>query len=180
MRFHTLTTLILPSAALSLALPTSSSKTTRDDSSTSCSLYPYPTAPTNPPSCWVWETQPGDPSDYCGATTPSIVSSITSSSASWLDNCSSLRDAQVASNRDYLLADYATDHFNTLLTSGGCAFEVQPATPPSSDQVYIGGTDVVDVLGAAIDTAKASGGKNGVEGSMTCAPGEVKWRVVPI
>ncbi|KAI0879951.1 uncharacterized protein GGS22DRAFT_101777 [Annulohypoxylon maeteangense] len=175
---HILPSLILPSTVLSL--PTSPTTTSPDDSSSTCSLYPYPSPPTNPPSCWAWETQPGDPSNYCGPTTLSIVASASTTSSTWLDGCTSLRDAQVASNRDYLLATYSTDNFNTLLTSGECAFQVQPATPPSSDQVYIGGTDVVDVLGSAIDAAKASGGKNGVEGSMTCAPGEVKWRVVPI
>ncbi|KAI1214341.1 uncharacterized protein F4807DRAFT_122690 [Annulohypoxylon truncatum] len=176
--YHILTSLILPNVALSL--PTGPTTTTWDDSSPACSLYPYPSPPTNPPSCWAWETQPGNPSNYCGPTTPSIVASVSAASSSWLDNCASLRAAQVSSNRDYLLSAYATDRFNTLLTSGGCAFQVQPATPPSSDQVYVGGTDVVDVLGSAIDAAKTLGGKNGVEGSMTCAPGEVKWRVVPI
>ncbi|KAI2465596.1 hypothetical protein F4781DRAFT_18108 [Annulohypoxylon bovei var. microspora] len=179
MRFcHILTSIIMPSVALSL--PTSPTTTTRDSSSQACGLYPYPSPPINPPSCWAWETQPGDPSNYCGPTTPSVVSSASTTSSSWLDSCASLRAAQVSSNRDYLLSAYATDHFNTLLTSGSCALQVQPATPPSSDQVYIGGTDVVDVLGSAIDAAKAAGGKTGVGGSTTCAPGEVKWRVVPI
>ncbi|KAI1101402.1 hypothetical protein F4804DRAFT_12009 [Jackrogersella minutella] len=179
-----LTSLIVPAAALSL--PTSpsgnsspSSLTARDDA-LACGLYQYPSPPTNPPACWVWYAPTTSPSDYCGPSTQSTLSSASAASSLWLDSCTSLRAAQVSSQRDFFLADYATNEFNTLLTSGECAFQVQPATPPSSDQIYVGGTDVVDVLQTAIDTSRAAGGKTGVEGSMTCSPGEVKWRVVPV
>ncbi|KAI1374808.1 hypothetical protein F4677DRAFT_447072 [Hypoxylon crocopeplum] len=190
-----LTSLIVPTTALALALPTSpgsprspsiheaspsSSPTPRDTSPIACGLYKYASTPINPPPCWAWYAPTTSPSDYCGGSTFASVASSTSTSSSWLDSCATLRAAQQADPRDYFLADYATDRYNTLLTSGACALQVQPATPPSSDQVYVGGTDVVDILGSAISASRAKGGTAGVEGSMTCSPGTVKWRMVPV
>ncbi|KAI0133380.1 hypothetical protein F4776DRAFT_133267 [Hypoxylon sp. NC0597] len=186
-----LTSLIMPTTALSLPInpsPTSprspsineaSSPTTRDTAQT-CGLYKYPESPNNPPACWAWYAPTSEPSDYCGSSSFSSVASASATSSSWLDSCASLRSAQASSQRDFFLADYATDKFNTLLTSGACAFQVKPATPPSSEQIYVGGTDIVDILGSAIDASRATGGRNGVEGSTTCSPGVVQWRMVPV
>ncbi|KAI1410005.1 hypothetical protein F5Y13DRAFT_79397 [Hypoxylon sp. FL1857] len=189
-----LTSLIVPTTALSLptnpspispssprspSINEASSPTTRDTAQT-CGLYKYPESPNNPPACWAWFAPTSEPSDYCGSSSFSTIASASATSSSWLDSCASLRSAQVSSQRDFFLADYATDKFNTLLTSGACAFQVQPATPPSSDQIYVGGTDIVDILGSAIDASRAAGGRTGVEGSTTCSPGVVQWRMVPV
>ncbi|KAI1769765.1 hypothetical protein F4818DRAFT_435089 [Hypoxylon cercidicola] len=188
-----LTSLIIPTTALSL--PTSplspssprspieapaSSPATRDAVQT-CGLYKYAESPINPPPCWAWYAPTSSPADYCGGSTFTSIASTGggASSSSWLDSCASLRSAQVAAPRDFFLADYATDEYNTLLASGSCALQVRPATPPSSDQVYVGGTDVADILGSAIDSSRRAGGI-GIEGSMTCSPGVVRWRMVPI
>ncbi|XXG96340.1 hypothetical protein Hte_002622 [Hypoxylon texense] len=188
-----LTSLIMPTTALSLpasppspASPrspieaaASSSPAARDTAQT-CGLYKYAQTPVNPPACWAWYAPTSEPADYCGGSTfASVASAGGAASTAWLDSCASLRSAQAASPRDFFLADYATDKYNTLLASGSCAFQVQPATAPSSEQTYVGGTDVVDILGSAIDRSRQAGGK-GIEGSMTCSPGTVRWRVVPV
>ncbi|KAI4859359.1 hypothetical protein F4820DRAFT_168810 [Hypoxylon rubiginosum] len=186
-----LTSLIVPSTALSLptsplspASPRSpieapASSPAARDTTQNCGLYKYAETPINPPACWAWYAPTSEPADYCGGSTFSSIASTNAASSSWLDSCTSLRSAQAASPRDFFLADYATGEYNTLLTSGSCAFQVQPATPPSSEQIYVGGTDVVDILGSAIDRSRQAGEK-GIEGSMTCSPGIVRWRVVPI
>ncbi|KAL7623695.1 hypothetical protein AAE478_005247 [Parahypoxylon ruwenzoriense] len=190
-----LSSLIVPTTALALprspSSPTSPlSPRTPSGASTpepaqTCGLYRFAESPKNPPACWAWYASSDEPSNYCGASTFSPVAaaafstSSTAPSTSWLDSCAALRDAQLTERRDFFLAQYAIDRFNTLLTSGACAFQVQPGTPPSSDQVYVGGTDIADVLGSAIDVSRAAKG-NGVEGSMTCSPGSVRWRMVPI
>ncbi|KAI0854030.1 hypothetical protein F5Y00DRAFT_65101 [Daldinia vernicosa] len=173
------TTVSLPTSPASSHISSPSSPAPRGASQT-CGLYKYAEAPINPPACWAWYAQTSQPSDYCGASTFQSVASASSPSASWLDSCASLRNAQLTSPRDFFLADYATDKFNTLLVSGDCSFQVQPATPPSSDQVYVGGTDVADVLRSAIATSQNMGGSIGIEGSMTCSPGIVRWRMVPL
>ncbi|KAI6091713.1 hypothetical protein F4821DRAFT_171902 [Hypoxylon rubiginosum] len=180
------TALALPTSPLSPASPRSpieapvSSPAPRDTSAQTCGLYKYANTPVNPPACWAWYAATSTPADYCGGSSfTSISTSTTSSSTSWLDSCASLRTVQLASQRDFFLADYATDKFNTLLTSGSCALQVRPATPPSSEQIYVGGTDVADILGSAIDRSRQAGGK-GVEGSMTCSPGVVSWRMVAV
>ncbi|KAF3070691.1 hypothetical protein GL218_00613 [Daldinia childiae] len=180
-----LTSLIISTIAVSL--PTSPvtphasklSLPTPRGAAQTCGLYKFAETPINPPACWAWYAQTSEPSDYCGASTFKSVASTSSPSTSWLDSCASLRNAQLMSPRDFFLADYATDKFNTLLVSGDCSFQVQPATPPSSDQVYVGGTDVSDILGSAIVASRNGGGSIGIEGSMTCSPGIVRWRMVP-
>lgn len=177
-----LTSLIMPTVAMSLptnpiSLASPSSPAARDTAQT-CGLYKFAESPNNPPACWAWYASTSEPSDYCGGSSFATVSSTTASTA-WLDSCTSLRSTQIASQRDFFLANYATDKYNTLLTSGSCALQVQPATPPSSEQIYVGGTDVADILGAAIDRSRAAAGK-GIEGSMTCSPGVVRWRMVPV
>ncbi|KAI1389161.1 uncharacterized protein F4822DRAFT_271217 [Hypoxylon trugodes] len=170
-----LISLIAPTAALSLPstiAPRAAAQT--------CGLYKYAQSPNNPPACWAWYASTSPASDYCGGSSFNTISTSTSSSSSWLDSCTSLRTTEQSAPRDFFLANYATNAFNTLLTSGSCAFQVQPATPPSSDQVYVGGTDVVDILGSAITASRAAGGKVGIEGSMTCSPGVVRWRIVPV
>ncbi|KAI1471942.1 uncharacterized protein F4812DRAFT_199943 [Daldinia caldariorum] len=176
-----LTSLLIPGIAAGLP-------TTRAEEAQTCSLYKFAEAPINPPACWAWYADTSHPSDYCGASTFTPIASISASSPSpspspsstWLDSCASLRTAQLSSPRDFFLADYATDKFNILLASGSCSFQVQPATPPSSDQVYIGSTDVVDILESAIAASRKAGGNAAVEGSMTCSPGIVRWKIVPI
>ncbi|KAI0384663.1 hypothetical protein F5Y04DRAFT_218805 [Hypomontagnella monticulosa] len=176
-----LTTLIAPTAALSLpTIPSPNDALPPRAAAQSCALIKYADAPVNPGPCWIWYAPTSTPADYCGGSTFSTLASATSSSSSWLDSCAALRATQIGAQRDFFLADYATDKYNTLLQSGGCALQVQPATPPSSDQVYVGGTDVADILGSAIAASRAAGGKIGVEGSMTCSPGVVRWRMVPV
>ncbi|KAI5860404.1 hypothetical protein GGS23DRAFT_235610 [Durotheca rogersii] len=178
-------TLLVPGVAL--GHPTSSAgprdpsgvSVSASSSSQTCRLYRFAETPINPPACWVWYAPTGQPADYCGPSTFSPVAS-SAASASWLDSCVSLRTAELAAPRDFFLAQYATDSFNTLIVSGGCALQVRPALPPSSDQVYVGGTDVTDVLKSAIAASRAAGDRNGIEGSMTCSPGLVNWRMVPI
>ncbi|KAI2632657.1 hypothetical protein GGS26DRAFT_85660 [Hypomontagnella submonticulosa] len=176
-----LTSLIAPTAVLSLptSLSTDGALSSRA-SAQNCTLIKFPNAPVNPGPCWAWYAPTSTPADYCGGSTFNSVASATSSSSSWLDSCASLRATQLGAQRDFFLADYATDKYNTLLQSGGCALQVQPATPPSSEQVYMGGTDVADILGSATAASRAAGGKVGIEGSMTCSPGVVRWRMVPI
>ncbi|KAI1506649.1 hypothetical protein F5X99DRAFT_11843 [Biscogniauxia marginata] len=178
-----------------------------------CLLVDFPHTPANPPPCWAWVAPPTSaPSDYCGASTFAAVpssssSSVSSSSASWLSSCESLllqvpdggssssgsSSSSSSSGRDFFLASYAPDRFNTLLlVSGseaeeedaavGCALQVRPARPPSDEQVYVGGADVADILGSAIGTARRAGvggGIGGIEGSMVCGGDEVRWRLVP-
>ncbi|KAI8964812.1 hypothetical protein F5Y11DRAFT_71289 [Daldinia sp. FL1419] len=183
---HILTSLIMPATAVSLPTsPTSPhaneplSPVPRSTTQT-CDLYKFAETPINPPACWAWYAQTSQPSDYCGASTFTYITSASSPSASWLDSCASLRSTQVVSQRDFFLADYATNKFNAFLALGSCSFQVQPATPPSSDQIYVGGTDVVDILASAIAASRKAGGKVGIEGSMICSPGVVYWRMVPV
>ncbi|KAI1760621.1 hypothetical protein GGR53DRAFT_75322 [Hypoxylon sp. FL1150] len=178
------TALSLPTSLSSLSSPSSSSQTPRDTTTASqtCGLYKYADTPINPPACWAWYAATTTPADYCGDSTFTSIStssSSSSSSAAWLDSCTTLLNTQLASQRDFFLADYSTVEYNTLLTSGNCALELQPATPPSSDQVYVGGTDVADILASAIDQSRQAGGA-GIEGSMTCSPGLVQWRMVAV
>ncbi|KAI1644843.1 uncharacterized protein F4817DRAFT_198244 [Daldinia loculata] len=181
-----LTSLILPVTAVSLPTSPASPHTSEPSppaprgAAQTCGLYKFAETPINPPACWAWYAQTSQPSDYCGASTFKSVASASSPSASWLDSCASLRNTQIISPRDFFLADYATDKFNTFLMSGDCSFQVQPATPPSSDQVYVGGTDIADILGSAIAASRNAGGSIGIEGSMTCSPGIVRWRMVPV
>lgn len=171
-----LSTLVLPTAALSLPTsPTAESRGAAD--AQPCLVVESPTTPTNPPVCWAWYAKTSEPSDYCGATSFAAVSDI-DASADWTDGCASIRDSVLSDPRDFLLADYSTAEFNTLLSDGGCAFQVKPQTPPTSDPIYFGGTDITDVLKSAID--KSQGGSVGVGGSMTCYSYEVEWRVVPV
>ncbi|KAI1084540.1 hypothetical protein F5B20DRAFT_210357 [Whalleya microplaca] len=191
--------IIAPSAIL--CLPTTSIPSADDTPPQACELVELGTTPTNPPACWAWYASTASPSDYCGASsgvsplssssspstsltvrTTTITTTPKRGSSSWLDACASLQQAQQAAQRDFFLADYATDRFNTLLATAGCALEVLPATAPSSEQVNVGGTDVVDVLGTAIAKARGQEGEGegeGVEGEMVCSPGGVRWRVVP-
>ncbi|KAI1804574.1 hypothetical protein F4811DRAFT_274938 [Daldinia bambusicola] len=168
-----LTSLVM--ASIAVCLPT-----TRDEAQT-CGLFKFAETPINPPACWAWYTDTSRPSDFCGTSTLEPITSISASSPSStsLDPCTSLLAGQLASQRDFFLADYATDKFNILVASNGCSFQVQPATPPSSDQVSIGGADVADLLGSAIAASREAGGSVAVEGSMTCSPGIVRWRMVP-
>ncbi|KAI2616252.1 hypothetical protein GGR54DRAFT_610157 [Hypoxylon sp. NC1633] len=191
-----LTSLIIPTAALGLPTspanpssprsptasePISPAPLAERDAAISCGLYKYAMTPLNPPSCWAWYAATAPASDYCGGSSfARATGTSTASSASWLDSCGALRAAELSAPRDFFLADYATDTYNTLLKSGSCALQVRPATPPSSDQIYVGGTDVADILGSAIAASRAAGGTAGVEGSMTCSPGVVGWRMVPV
>ncbi|KAI0131109.1 hypothetical protein F4814DRAFT_156119 [Daldinia grandis] len=180
-----LTSLIMPITAMShptspANLHTSESSSPAPHNATqTCGLYKFVETPINPPACWAWYAQTSQPSNYCGASTFKSVASASSPSASWLDSCASLRNAQLISPRDFFLADYATDKFNTLLVSSDCNFQVQPATPPSSDQVDVGGIDVADILKSTMAASRDAGGSIGIEGSMTCSPGIVRWRMVP-
>ncbi|KAI1480608.1 hypothetical protein F4774DRAFT_77343 [Daldinia eschscholtzii] len=167
-----LRSLVIP--AIVVGLPTKPSE------AQTCQLYKFAETPINPPACWAWYAETSQPSDYCGASTFESIASTSPPSATWLDSCTSLRTAQLSSPRDFLLADYATDKFNTLLVSDSCSFQIQPATPPSSDQVYVGGIDVADILESAIAASRKADGSIGVEGSMTCSPGIVRWRMVAI
>ncbi|KAI0180732.1 hypothetical protein GGR52DRAFT_2977 [Hypoxylon sp. FL1284] len=186
-----LTSLIMPATALSLPTSPASPRSpieasspsplsARDDPAQTCKLYKYADSPIDAPACWAWYAATSPPSDYCGASTfTALPSSSTTPSTTWLDGCDALRADQASSPRDFFLGDYSTDRWNMLLTSGGCGLQVQPATPPSSDQVYVGGADVADVLAGAVERGRQAGGQ-GVEGSMTCSPGVVRWRVVPV
>lgn len=169
-----LSTLVLPTVAL--GLPTSPIESRASDAQT-CLLVESPTTPTNPPGCWAWFAKTSEPSDYCGATNFSTVNGI-KASADWVNGCTSIRNSVLSDPRDFLLADYSTAQFNTLLSSGGCAFQVKPKREPTSDPVYFGGTDVTDVLKSAVD--RSQGGSVGVAGSMTCYSYLVEWRVVPV
>ncbi|KAI8634511.1 hypothetical protein F5Y19DRAFT_470697 [Xylariaceae sp. FL1651] len=191
-----LPSLILPAVALSLpsspvGTPTQA-LTPKDVTSPSCELYDFPSTPTNPPECWAWFAAT-TPSNYCGDSTFSPVPASSASAAyatakneEWLRSCGTLRERLLSDPGDYFLADYTTEQYNTLITSvppsgAGCALQVQPATAPSSDQIYVGGTDLTDIIGSAMAVSwEQTGGIEGVEGVMSCGGDAVRWRMVPL
>ncbi|KAI3323991.1 hypothetical protein HD806DRAFT_80666 [Xylariaceae sp. AK1471] len=182
-----LPSLMLP--AMALSLPTSPV----DAPSPTCELYDFPSTPTNPPRCWAWFAAT-TPSNYCGDSTFSAIPASSASAAyitakdqDWLGSCGTLRESILSNPGDYYLADYTTAHFNTLVTSSSsaspgtrCALQVQPATPPSSEQIYVGGTDITDILGSAIAASREQKQAGGVEGVMSCGGDAVRWRMVPL
>ncbi|CAJ2512123.1 Uu.00g077480.m01.CDS01 [Anthostomella pinea] len=183
-----LSSLMVPATAFSLPTSTSTSPTsspvdldtrataaTSDDASPTCDIVDFPTTPTNPPKCWAWFAKT-TPSDYCGDSTFTPVD--IAAPANWLAACVSLRETLLDGTGDFFLADYETDQFNTLLSQDGCALQLKPQTAPSDEQIYVGGTDVTDILGSAIAASRA--GKVGVEGTMPCGDDTVQWRMVPV
>lgn len=173
-----LSALVLPTAALSLpASPVASRAADAEATAQTCLLVESPTTPTNPPGCWAWYAKTSEPSDYCGASSFAAVKDI-QATADWVDGCTSLRNSILSDPRDFMLVDYSTADFNTLLSDGGCAFQVKPQRPPNSDPIYFGGTDLTDTLKTAVD--RSDGGSVGVGGSMTCYSYLVDWQVVPV
>ena len=77
------------------------------------------------------------------------------------------------------MATFLTTEFNTLLSHGKCAFQVKPEPKPEwdHDAIYIGGTDITDLLKASVE--KSKGGSVGLKGSTTCYSYPLEWRVVP-
>jgi hypothetical protein len=185
--------LMLPTMALSLPsspidTPTRSTRS-YDVGSPACEVYDFPSTPTNPPKCWAWFAAT-TPSNYCGDSTfvpvPASAAHVKANSPDWLESCGTLREEILSKPGDYYLADYATDRFNTLVTSSsppspgtGCALQVQPATPPSSEEIYVGGTDITDILGSAIAASQERARSDGMEGIMPCGGDAVRWRMVP-
>ncbi|KAI5928211.1 hypothetical protein F4810DRAFT_184003 [Camillea tinctor] len=193
-------TLATSAAALSLPIPPGSAPNTNthrrqtDEQPPPCLLISFPQTPTNPPPCWSWFASTSTPSNYCGNSTLSPLPSTTTattttSSSSWVSACAALLQLPVGdatpttspsnSSKDFFLASYTPSAFNTLLRVPGCALHVRPARAPSDEQIYLGGADVADVLGAAVGMAGAASG-GGVEGAMACGEDEVSWRVVPM
>ncbi|RYP08818.1 hypothetical protein DL765_008681 [Monosporascus sp. GIB2] len=170
-----LSALVLPTTALSLPAPPVRSEA--KEKAPACLLVESPTTPINPPDCWAWYAKTSEPADYCGPSSFGVVSDI-QASAGWIDDCKSLRNSLLSTPRDFLLADYSTEHFNTLLSRGHCAFQVKPKTPPTSDPIYFGGTDLTDILRSSI--RRSDEGSVGVRGSMTCYSYPLDWRVVPV
>ncbi|KAI1488914.1 hypothetical protein F5X96DRAFT_45238 [Biscogniauxia mediterranea] len=198
----------VPSTSTSLSTTTTTPNTRRgtisdDDeqpfssSSPTCLLVDFPQTPIDPPACWSWFASTSTPSTYCTfssslplSPSPTSTSTATSTSTSQLSSCIEAL-AVSSSSRDFFLAAYSPDVFNTLLllfpgnSTGtgtgvglGCALQVRPARPPSDEQIYVGGADVADILGLAAGSSSSS--SNGVEGSMACGEDEVSWRVVPV
>ncbi|KAI0598655.1 hypothetical protein F4775DRAFT_167325 [Biscogniauxia sp. FL1348] len=172
------------------------SSSSSSSSSPTCLLIAFPLPPTNPPPCWSWFARTSTPSTYCSLSSLSLsslslpTSTSTSVSTTWLSSCEAAAAlvSNSSYNRDFFLASYSRDVFNTLLRvtvpgSGngvGCALQLRPARAPSDEQIYVGGADVAGILGSAVGVAAGSGSSNGVEGSMMCGEDEVSWRVVPV
>ncbi|KAI1636213.1 hypothetical protein F4809DRAFT_610510 [Biscogniauxia mediterranea] len=220
-----LSSLTLATGAIALALPVPSTSlsttpntrrgTVSDDddeqqqafsSSPTCLLVDFPQTPIDPPACWSWFASTPTPSTYCGAAAARTFSSLplspTSTPTSQFSSCvealaASSSSSSSGGSRDFFLAAYSPDVFNTLLllfhdvlllpgnstgtgtgTGVGCALQVRPARPPSDEQIYVGGADVADILGLAAGSSSSS--SNGIEGSMVCGEDEVSWRVVPV
>ncbi|RYP33194.1 hypothetical protein DL767_004858 [Monosporascus sp. MG133] len=170
-----LSALALPTTALSL--PAMLVRSEAQETAVTCLLVQSPTTPINPPDCWAWYAYTSEPADYCGPSSFGVISDI-QPPAGWINDCTSLRNSLLSRPRDFLLADFSTERFNTLLSHGHCAFQVKPVAPPTYDPIYFGGTDLTDILRSSIQ--RSNEGRVGVGGSMTCYSYPLGWRVVPV
>ncbi|KAH9885890.1 hypothetical protein F4778DRAFT_488819 [Xylariomycetidae sp. FL2044] len=181
----TITTLIIVPSTTT-GLPTSTALATRDDATpATCLLAKFPDTPLHPPKCWSYFSETS-PSNYCEASsfttipTTTTNSSSSSSSSTWLSDCDALRSALLSDTRDFFLAGWDNTMYQNLLTQGGCGFQVRPAREPTPDEIYLGGTDLTDLLGSALALVGGGDGTLGVAGVMSCGGDEVSWRVMPV
>ncbi|KAI0154330.1 hypothetical protein GGR57DRAFT_111299 [Xylariaceae sp. FL1272] len=192
MHTHRLLPLILTPTVLSQPLITNSvSPRAYTTAAPSCAIYTFPTTPINPPACWSWFDSASS-TNYC--TNLSIATSTTKSKSrtkskskskhttAFHTSCESLHQSLLQNPGDYFLADWTENQYNTFLTSNTtqpgttCTLQVQPAIAPSSDQIYIGSTDITEFLSSAI----ATGQTDNIEGTMSCSGAEVQWRITTL
>ena len=165
--------LALPAAALSLPTALVEPRAAQE-----CKLFKYPDPPQDGGACWAWSAATSSSSEFCDPSTFGTVDDI-DSSADWIKDCTSLRESELGTTRNLLLAEYLSTDFNTLLSKGKCAFQVKPEPRRSDDhdQIYFGSKDVTDLLETSIE--KSKDGTVGVKGSTTCYSYPLEWRVVP-
>ncbi|KAI1269829.1 hypothetical protein F5Y18DRAFT_422785 [Xylariaceae sp. FL1019] len=192
-----LPSLILPPTILSQPLITNSpSPRAYTTTAPTCAIYTFPTTPINPPACWSWFDSASS-TNYC--TNLSLVTtnqptkptkSFRTKSKSKQNHttalhtsCLSLHQTFLSNPGDYFLAEWTPNQYNTFLSSNTtqpnistCTLQVQPLIAPSSDQIYIGSTDITEFLSTAI----ATGQLDGVEGTMSCGGAEVQWRITSL
>lgn len=167
--------LALPAAAL--GLPTTLVEPKAE--AQTCNFFKYPDPPQNGGACWAWSAPTDKPSDYCGTITFETVTDI-NGPADWTKDCTALKEAELQTTRNILLATFLTDQFNTLLSYGKCAFQVKPKPRSSEsdhDPIYFGTKDTTEFLQSSVE--KSQGGSVGVKGTTTCDSYPLEWRVVP-